>query len=599
MMLDIFEPDTVFRPRAQTAHASGRTRASLLVAERETCLEGGYRGSADLSIQMSGTLSTDSDGFGRKLRCFGNYCAGRQFIIEILIEKLYEAGNANANLKRKFLTMEDQDCLKKLSESDKTLLEKAEFFYNKREFKASLQTLEAIRNKNESVCCMLAALYENNFRLYDKAEAYYLIAAEKGHVGAMNNLAVLYKNQFKLYDKAAKYYLMAFRKGYTGAMFNLARLYQNELKLYDKAKACYTKAVEKGHTGAMLNLALLCHKKFKSYREAEKYYLMAVEKGHIKAMLNLALLYHNVFSDYGEAEKYYLMAIGEGDANATLKLASLYHRELKSYKDAEKYYLMAVKNGHVTAMLNLALLYEENEFQSYDKAEKYYLMAAEKGQVDAMFNLALLHHRELGHYENAEKYYLMAVEKGHADAMFNLALLYEDDEFKSYENAEKYYLMAAERGIHEAMNNLAWLYFVQKKKKVKALEYSQKACEKVKNLTHQHTLSAILLWNNQVERAVRLFSEIVKNRDGLEEYKEDVRYFLLLLIAKKQHRIAMDFFQNESLPFMEKYKPIYYILMSLMGDEYSHELREMGEDMKQGTMYGILQAIEQLGKDYR
>lgn len=485
--------------------------------------------------------------------------------------------------------------LKDLSESDKIIFEEAESLYHDKEFKKALEKFQSIEHKDKTVCFMIATLY-NQLKLYSEAEKYYLLAIRKGHVGAMNNLAVLYKNEFKSYEKAQKCYYMAFQKGYVSAMFNLARLYQNELNSYEKAKACYLIAIQKGHVGAMLNLALLYHKELNSHKEAEKYYRMAAERGDAKAMRNLALLYEER-KDHDKAEKYYLMAVEKGDVKAIRNLALLYHREFKMFDKAEEYYLMAIKKGHVNAMPNLALLYEEEEIRSYDKAEKYYLMAIDKGHVGAMFNLALLYHREFRVLEKAEKYYLKAVEKEHVGAMFNLALLYEEDEIKNYVKAEKYYMMASEKGATDAMNNLAWLYFSQKREKAKAIEYAQKACATEKDFSHQHTLAQILLWDNQVENAVQLFSEIIEASNSMEQYYADIQNFLLLLIAKTQYRVALHFFQSKTLRFMETYKPIYYTLMFFMQKEFPNEFRQMDSDLKT-TVDDILKVVSQLRKDY-
>jgi len=453
---------------------------------------------------------------------------------------------------------------KEVSESDKLLFRDAELLYSKHELGNALRKYEQIRDKDEIVCCRLALLY-SEFKSLRKAEKYYLMAVEKGHLGAMNNLAVLYKNEFKSYDKAKKYYLMAFQNGFVGAMFNLARLYQNELDSAEKAKKCYLIAVQEGHIGAIFNLALLYHKDSAFHNMAEKYYLMAVEKGHVKAMLNLAMLY-------------------EGDS-------------FKAWDKAEKYYRMAAENGDVKAMVNLGQLYEKDAFQDGGKAEKYYLMAVEKKHTSAMYNLALLYHRELGLYQKAEEYYLMAVKKGHARAMFNLALLYEEEDFISYEKAEKYYFRAIEKDITDAMNNLAWLYFTQKKEKGKALELARKAFEKDRNFIHMHTLADILLWHGQIEKAVQLFGEIVSKQEASEQDQEDIQIFLLLLIAKRQYRFAMEFFRDTTLRFTEQYELIYYALIYLMQGQYPPMVKDMGKGMKE-TLREILSNIEQLSRDY-
>ncbi|CAN2042559.1 ATPase [Candidatus Magnetomoraceae bacterium gMMP-15] len=147
--------------------------------------------------------------------------------------------------------------------------------------------------------------------------------------------------------------------------------------------------------------------------------------------------------------------------------------------------------------------------------------------------------------------------------LYSLAVLYQT-EFKLYDKAEKYYLMAVEKGYTSAMFNLAALYFRK---------------------------------FNEVEKSVQFFLKFLNHIKNLEEYHKYIQDYLILLIAKNQHHFALKLFQDKSFQLMDRYKPVYYALMSLMQDEYPNEIKKMGEELKE-TVDEILEIIDIWGRDY-
>ena len=466
----------------------------------------------------------------------------------------------------------------------------------KKDYQKALEFyLKAIQKGHTSAMNNLALLYENKFNDYEQAKKYYLMAIEKGNAYAMYNLAGLYENEFKNYGEAKKYYLMAIEKGDADAMNSLAWLYEDKFKNHEEAKKYCLMAVEKGDVDAMYNLALLYNTEFKDYEEAKKYYLLAVEKGNASAMYNLALLYDTEFKDYEEAKKYYLMAIDKNDVSALNNLAFLYHDKFKNHEEAKKYYLLAVEKGNASAMYNLALLYD-TEFKDYEEAKKYYLMAIEKNDVSALNNLAWLYEDKFKNYEEAKTYYLMAVEKGDADAMYCLASLYED-EFKDYEEAKKYYLMAIEKGNTSAMNGMAWHYYQVKENKKEALTLQKAVYKKAYDINFVHTYVIVLLWNNEIEEAIKVYKDNFNNENVQKDVNELVNSILLMFLAKKQYNFVYQLFKENKFDLKDKYKPIYFALLSLMGGEYKDEFLKMGSELKE-TVEEIITRIKQLEIDY-
>ena len=334
----------------------------------------------------------------------------------------------------------------------------------------------------------------------------------------------------------------------------------------------------------------------KQYKKVEEYYEKAIKNGDVSAMYNLAVLYQQENANYQKAEKYYLKAIDKGDGMAMYNLALLYEKESKDYKKAEKYYLMAIEIGLAVAANNLALLYEQ-KYQDYIKAEEYYLKAIEKGHIISMYNLALMYQKEYKDYKKAEEYYLKAIEFRNHEAMNNLALLYHQ-EYKDYKKAKEYYLMAIENGNSNAMNNLAVLFFENKEHKKEALTYVHNVINLNRQFIYLHTFIMILLWNNEIENAISIGKNDLFTEENINKWKMDITEVLNFFIAKKQYNFIYKLFQENKFEIKEKYKPVYYALLSFMGEKYSDEFKKMGSELKE-TVDEIITEINRLSEEYK
>jgi len=157
--------------------------------------------------------------------------------------------------------------------------------------------------------------------------------------------------------------------------------------------------------------------------------------------------------------------------------------------------------------------------------------------------------------------------------------------------------MAIEKGDTNAMNGLAWMYFKLKRNKIEALEYAKRAFDEEQNIYNNHTYSCILLWNNEIERAVEISNEFLSKEESYSEFSKDIELFLLLLLAKKQYHYVLNLFKANQFEIQDRYKPIYYALMSLMQNEFPDEIKRMGSELEE-TVKEILIEIERLSKDY-
>ncbi len=463
---------------------------------------------------------------------------------------------------KKYLTITKSPFVKDLDKSHIDIIKDVTECVKNERFDIAKKALKNDGYSDPEIYVIIGTVLQVDKKDFQKAKEYFLTAVEKGGSDAIFTLAVLYHDEFKDFKKAEEYYLMAVQKGNSDAMFNLALLYTNELKEFKKAEEYYLMAVQKGDSDAMFNLAMLYQDEFKNFKKAEEYYLMAFEKGLTGVMNNLAILYEN---------------------------------ELKDFKKAEKCYLVAVEKGNSNAMYNLALLYKD-EYNDFKKAEEYYLMAVDKGESMAMYDLAILYENEFKDFKKAEEYYLMAVEKDDSEAMDNLALLY-DNEFKDFEKAEKYHLLAAKKGNFNAMNNLAWLYYELKKDKLMALELQRKAFAELKKDYTAHTYLMILLWNDKIEEAIKLFNEYLNKENIFKEITKDIQNVFLMFLAKKQYHFIYKLFEENKFDIKDKYKPVYYATVKLLGEEYSDEFKKMPPELTE-TVDEILKEIEQMAIDY-
>src|SRR5665648_292268 len=257
--------------------------------------------------------------------------------------------------------------------------------------------------------------------------------------------------------------------------------------------------------------------------------------------------------------------------------------------------LLKIERKNKTQLFLIGLIYH-GFIKDFKKAEEFYLSAVKKNVLDAMFHLGNIYNYEFKDYKKAEEFYLKAVEKGDTRAMVNLGFLYYY-EYNDYKKEEDYYLMNKKKGNTKVLNGLAWMYFELKKNKIQVLEYAKRAFNEEQNIYNAHTYSCILLWHNEIERAIEISGEFLSKEESYTEFSKDMELFLLLLLAKKQYHYVLNLFKENKFDIQDRYKPIYYALMSLMQNEFPDEIKRMGSELEE-TVQEILNQIEKLSKDY-
>jgi hypothetical protein len=80
---------------------------------------------------------------------------------------------------------------------------------------------------------------------------------------------------------------------------------------------------------------------------------------------------------------------------------------------------------------------------------------------------------------------------------------------------------------------------------------------------NRHTLLCLFLWHNNIEGAMACMAALIEEDKKIDAHLEDFGFSLLLFIAKKQYHFVKDLFEQRHLQLKDRFKPIYYALMTL------------------------------------
>ncbi len=184
--------------------------------------------------------------------------------------------------------------------------------------------------------------------------------------------------------------------------------------------------------------------------------------------------------------------------------------------------------------------------------------------------------------------------KSSGDIDFFLAHLYYKN--KQYDKAEEYYLKAIKSGNNKVVNNIVLFYFEQNKKKNKAIELITQSYKNEQNFDNTITFAIIMLWNEEFEKSYAKFNEWLEYDNALES-KTDISIYFTLLILKGQLYKTKEFLEIEKYQLKDRYKPIWYALMTLMQNDFPHEIKKMGSELTQ-SVSELLEVIEACKNKY-
>ncbi|HLP60441.1 MAG TPA: hypothetical protein VK186_16495 [Candidatus Deferrimicrobium sp.] len=263
----------------------------------------------------------------------------------------------------------------------------------------------------------------------------------------------------------------------------------------------------------------------------------------------------------------------------------------KLYPKHALYFTEALAAASIPDELQHEVITRTREFLG--KADKTLLKELSKSDIELFKEADKFY--ESGEFGKALRK-LEAIQNKNGMVLNNMALLF-DMEIKDYQKAEEYYLMAVKKGEIYAMNNLAYFYFMQKKNKTKALALINKAIKNKKNLFRRHVLALVLLWNNEIEEALKIGKELWEDKELVDKNPSDCKDYFFMLMAKKQYYAALKLFAESPFELKDRLKPVYYTLMFFLKDDYPNEFIKMGDELKQ-TVEEIIAVVHQWEKDY-
>ena len=247
----------------------------------------------------------------------------------------------------------------------------------------------------------------------ERVFALYLLAAQKGHSGALNNLGWCFQTGFGVEPdetRAHELWLEAAAGGDVDAFANLGRDYDLGMGVAadeNLARVWYTRAANAGHAGATVRLAELALRDSSggsrissaltaletvwANEEAPKY-------DRASAAYNLALAYEEgrgVAVDLSRSHLLLRWAALAGLAAAQVDLGYLlYNGEglAADPEEAVRLYRLAAAQGNTSGMYNLAIACEDGEGvgQDIEEALRWYQRAAELGHEGSRAALSRL-----------------------------------------------------------------------------------------------------------------------------------------------------------------------------------------------------------------
>ncbi|MFT4925961.1 MAG: tetratricopeptide (TPR) repeat protein [Phenylobacterium sp.] len=331
--------------------------------------------------------------------------------------------------------------------------------------------------------------------------------------------------------------------------------------------------------------------------------------------------------ELAQAESNYLKAIERGAQNCNIILSQLYFA-MHNYELCDQYAKYAIEANEKFAYraLGLSLFHQKK----YQEALAPLLQSFElDGDVYSIYYWIGCAYAALGDVKQAENYLrkslaidtdnpdtlylltqILAGQKKTADAKIHfkkllpsatteqighiISLIIDTDDIEMAQQM----LAKTEQADHLGIfNYVAWHCFKKHAHKEQALQWSTKAQTLQPKMESLHTHTTIQLWNNQYDAAttsMNLF--LTEHMTELEENEADFIDLFTLFLAKGQTNLVEGWLKQYQL--IDRLKPLYYALMSLMRDKYPNEILRMGAELKE-TVDEILQRIEQLAEDYK
>ncbi|TMP29318.1 ATPase [Pseudoalteromonas rubra] len=256
-----------------------------------------------------------------------------------------------------------------------------------------------------------------------------------------------------------------------------------------------------------------------------------------------------------------------------------------------------IEPGNTFAAMGLNRIYQNSA--QWDKA-RIALQAAESELQSSLpgyyhRNIGEIYH-QLGEYDLSEQHFLSALDAGEPVlAMLGCLNVYKANFSQAIDYFEQ--LLSNDKS-HVIYTMLAWCYYFQADpiNKFAALQCARQGMEKTPSSNSTAALIRAMLWNNLFQDATQTMDVLLSQNGVLDSADEPLLTGLFIpFLAKGQTNLVERWFDQYELK--ERFKPIYYALMTLIQDKYPNEVLKMGEELKE-TVDEVLNEIEDWSVKY-
>lgn len=385
----------------------------------------------------------------------------------------------------------------------------------------------------------------------------------------------------------------------------LGIIYDLHLKDPDTAIGYYEKSLTLPHPHPYAaNRLGSIYKRKKEYEKAIKFHKQAASKNIKHSLLSLGNIYLEM-ENFEKAEKYFRDAVSAKLDRSNTALAKLFAK-LKKKKDAEIALLKAVETNEEDSNINLGRFYLLQKKPSFKKAEEQFKLAIEKGSFVGYNQLARLYMKQ----KQTEKA-LATFEQGvvHNDPESAHQLGHIFNRQGKFDESDEMYAKAIELGDDSVIG--CWVESIYNSRRIDKIHFAIELLEKHKpkgeNIRFDLLKAKILLWNNSLLEAIDIIKkqtnsirDIYDSDDMEEKYSQKVFSelvdFFLLLIAKKEYDTALDMFSDSNdFDFRTLLKPIYYLLMDELKEDFPMEYLKAGKELTE-TINDLKKEIEYMRK---
>lgn len=387
----------------------------------------------------------------------------------------------------------------------------------------------------------------------------------------------------------------------TFTSITLGIIYDLHLNDPDTAIEYYEKSLTLPHPHPYAaNLLGTIYERKANHEEAIKYHKQAVAKNFKQSLISLGNIYLNL-KDFETAEKYFRDAVEAKLDKSNTALAKLFSK-MKKKKDAEIALLNAVKENEEDSNINLGRFYMIKSKPSFKKAEEQFKLAIDKGEIDGYTQLARLYLRQK-QIDKAIAVLENGVSHNDAESAHQLAHLFHREGL--FEKSDEMFEKAIELGDTSVIG--CWVQSIYRSKRNNRKKFTKELLEKYKpddiNSRFELLYAKILLWNDNLTEAIDIVKKqaaILHNSTDDDSYAHrnisELVEFFLLLIAKREYDIALDMFSdNNDLDIRTMLKPIYYLMMNELKEDYPMEYLKAGKELTE-TINDLKKEVENLRK---